>query len=108
MRPVPNAPRNRSPNSRISSQVARALTAKCRSKLSTVVSSSPESTDSQWHMTSAVTSPRACSAASKICAGAVVVARSASIATDAAPCWSSDCAIAAVAPASGPQAIRLS
>ena len=52
----------RRPNSRMSSQVARALTAKCRSKLSTVVSRMLESTDSQWHMTSAVTLPSCCSA----------------------------------------------
>lgn len=41
IRPLPCRPRNRSPYSRISSQVARALTAKCRSKLSTVGPAGP-------------------------------------------------------------------
>lgn len=85
IRPPPCCPRNRSPYSRISSQEARALTAKCRSKLSTVVSNRPESTDSQWQSTSAVTFPSAPSTLSKSCAGTAGSLRSASTAWVLAP-----------------------
>jgi hypothetical protein len=108
IRPVPAGPANRRPCSRISSQVARALTAKCWSKLSTVVSSRPDATDSQWHMTRAVTAPSSRSARSNTRAGAAVLLRSASMAAAAAPRAASSRAMACAAPGSAPQVIRWS
>ena len=85
IRPVPCGPVKRRPYSRISNQVARAFTAKWRSKLSTVVSRRPVVTDSQWHITKAVMLPSCSSAAPKIRSGAAGSTRSASIGTAVAP-----------------------
>ena len=73
-----------------------------------VVSSRPESTDSAWDITSAVTLPSRRSASSKMRAGAPVSARSASITAMLAPFLASDSSMALVAPFSTPQDIRSS
>lgn len=92
----------------MSSQVARAFTAKWRSKLARVVSRRPESTDSAWLSTSAVTGPMRLSASSKIRVGASGSIRSASIAAVRAPCAASEASMAPAAPRSSPQSIRRS
>ena len=108
MRPVPAGSAKRSANCRISSHPARALTAKWRSKLSTLVSMIAESTDSQWASTSARTGPRTPVSCSKTTSGADGSARSASMEATRAPEASAALVISSRACASRPQAIRSS
>ena len=108
IRPSPYGAAYCSANALISSQPARAFTAKCRSKLSIVVSRIPLSTDSQCDITSACTGPSASLVARNTSAGAAVSSKSPSTENTRAPCFPSNSVISSRAAVSWPHGIRSS
>ena len=108
IRPEPGTPVNWLAYSRMSSHPARVLTAKWRSKDSTVVSMISLSTDSQCPSTRAPTGPRSRSTRAKTCRGASASSKFASTGHARAPAPASSPASSCAAPASGPHGIRAS